>query len=266
MKLIVFLAACSAAVNAVAACPPVPEESCWIEEFDSDTVDTHIWSRVRRGGADWNRHMSDLDSLVCVEGGILNLRGIASPADSGSTNPDVLTGGLQTSARKGFGYGCLEVRARLQGAASAWPAIWMMPVDAVQWPYGGEIDIIERLNYDDFVYMTCHTAYTQIMGRDDSLKGSTAPIDRDGWNVYGLEHYRDSLIWTVNGVPAHRYLRQEGAPAEQWPFDRDYYLILSMQLGGSWVGPVCVDDLPVSLQIDWIRFTPASVFPQPAGR
>ena len=28
-----------------------------------------------------------------------------------------------------------------------------------------------------------------------------------------------------------------------------------MQLGGNWVGPVCTDDLPVEMQIDWIRFT-----------
>lgn len=241
------------AALALAACNPGPQYT-WIEDFDGDTYDSGIWSRIPAGSADWNAHMSDYDSLVVVADGVLSLKGIVNPGIEGDER-DVITGGLQSRGKKGFGYGRLEVRAKLQGCKSAWPAIWMCPFDNAQWPYGGEIDIIERLNSNDFVYTTCHTAYTYLMKQDDIVKGATGMIDPDDWNVYGLEHYSDRLVWTVNGVPCHSYIKREGSPEEQWPFDREFYLILSMQLGGNWVGPVCTDDLPVEMQIDWIRFT-----------
>lgn len=36
--------------------------------------------------------------------------------------------------------------------------------------------------------------------------------------------------------------------------DKKFYLLLDMQLGGSWVGEVDPSDLPVEMEIDWVRF------------
>ena len=54
----------------------------------------------------------------------------------------------------------VEVCARLQAAKGAWPAIWMLPEKA-EWPKGGEIDIMERLNHDRIAYQTTHSYYTR---------------------------------------------------------------------------------------------------------
>ena len=32
-----------------------------------------------------------------------------------------------------------------------------------------------------------------------------------------------------------------------------YYLLIDMQLGGSWVGGVDPKDLPVEMLVDWVR-------------
>ena len=40
---------------------------------------------------------------------------------------------------------------------------------------------------------------------------------------------------------------------DQWPFDKPFYFLLDMQLGGKWVGEVDVSTLPVRMYIDWIR-------------
>jgi hypothetical protein len=40
---------------------------------------------------------------------------------------------------------------------------------------------------------------------------------------------------------------------EQWPFDQPFYLILSMQIGGDWVGQPDPKDYPADLEIDWVR-------------
>jgi hypothetical protein len=41
---------------------------------------------------------------------------------------------------------------------------------------------------------------------------------------------------------------------DQFPFSKDFYLILDMQLGGSWVGSVTGSNLPVEMSLDWVRF------------
>ena len=56
--------------------------------------------------------------------------------------------------------GKIEVRCKLEGTQGAWPAIWLVTKDT-KWPEeGGEIDLIERLNYDPFVYHTVHSPFT----------------------------------------------------------------------------------------------------------
>lgn len=240
----------AAVLATVLSCNNIPEWD-WEENFDGTGFNVESWSKVPRGTYDWRRYMSDLDSLYVVHDGMLTLRGIVNPGIDGDDAP-VLTGGLWSKDKVGFGYGKIEIRARLAGARSAWPAIWMLPFDNSPWPNGGEIDIMERLNSEDIFYTTAHTPFTQ---RDTVYEhSSTAPIDATGWNIYGLAHYRDSLVWSVNGVDTYTYSRMADGPEGQWPFDREFYLILSMQLSGEWVGPLCTEDLPTTMDIDWIRF------------
>ncbi len=39
----------------------------------------------------------------------------------------------------------------------------------------------------------------------------------------------------------------------EWPFDKPYYLILNIAVGGSWGGPVIDGDLPYDMRIRSIR-------------
>ena len=43
----------------------------------------------------------------------------------------------------------------------------MLPEKA-EWPKGGEIDIMERLNHDRIAYQTTHSYYTHILGIKDN--------------------------------------------------------------------------------------------------
>lgn len=40
----------------------------------------------------------------------------------------------------------------------------------------------------------------------------------------------------------------------QFPFYIPQYLLIDMQLGGQWVGDVDPADLPVEMEIDWVRY------------
>lgn len=225
----------------------------WVEEFNGKRLDSSRWSKIPRGGSDWNRNMSDFDSLYAVRGGKLILRGIVNHTVKNDT-ARYLTGGVYTKNKVAFGNGRLEIRAKLQGAKGAWPAFWLLPVQA-QWPYGGEIDIMERLSFDTFAYQTVHSNYTVNLRLKTPPNSGTGPIDPDGFNVYAVEKHTDSLVFFINGKRTFSYPKIETDKPGQFPFnDSEYYLLLDMQLGGSWVGAVDPKDLPVEMEIDWVRF------------
>ena len=229
-------------------------ELVWEDDFEiNDVIDVAVWSKIPRGRADWCRHMSDYDALYDVKNGNLILRGMVNPGLPGDTMPFV-TGGIYTKDKKSFYHGKIEIRAKLGNAQGAWPAFWLLPFDNEQWPYGGEIDIMERLNGESIAYQTVHSHYTYNLKQNEPVKGTTAPIHKDDYNIYGVELYPDSLVFSINGTRTFNYPRIETDKEGQFPFDRSFYLMLDMQLGGSWVGRVEPNDLPVEMYIDWVRF------------
>lgn len=228
-------------------------ELVWEEEFDGTDIDYSVWSKIPRGKSDWNNYMSDYDSLYEVADGNLILRGIVNNVLPNDTAP-FITGGIFTKDKKVFGEGRLEIRAKLNGATGAWPAFWMLPENA-QWPLGGEIDIMERLNYDTIAYQTVHTNYTYNLNIKNPPNGATAPINPEDYNTYAVEKLSDSLLFYINDNLTFKYSRIETDEEGQFPFnDQDFYLLLDMQLGGSWVGKVDPETLPVEMYIDRVRF------------
>lgn len=240
----------------LAACTPSQPEwrLVWEENFDQiNDFDPAVWSKIPRGTADWNNYMSDFDSLYEMRNGNLVLRGIQNLTQPQDTAP-FLTGGVYTKGKMGFMDGRLEIKAKLNGAIGAWPAFWLLPQEG-QWPMGGEIDIMERLNYDNIAYQTVHSHYTYDLGfKTTPPQGSTGPIHPEAYNVYAVEMYADSLCFFINDQHTFTYPRIETDQEGQFPFHQPFYLLLDMQLGGSWVGAVDPTELPVEMSIDWVRF------------
>lgn len=229
----------------------------WHDEFNGDKLDGKIWSRCVKGKSDWDRHMSEREDLVQVKNGALVCTGIKNSNTNDDPRP-YLTGGVQSIHKGLMSKGKVEIRAKFENQKGAWPALWMLgeepDAQGRRWPWNGEIDIMERLNSDPFVYQTVHTGWTFVkkQTRNPINGAQKLPILQNDWNVYGLEITDDALVWSINGKETFRYRKLENNP-EQWPFDGPFYFLMDMQLGGSWVGKVDVETLPVNMYIDWIR-------------
>lgn len=237
------------------SCTSTPKlKLVWEENFDGDKIDWSVWSKIPRGGADWNNYMSDYDSLYDIKDGHLILRGVVNYTQQNDT-ARFLTGGVFTKDKKSFGLGRVDIRAKLGSATGYWPAFWMLPCSA-KWPEGGEIDIMEHLNYDSVVYQTLHSNYTYVLNIKEPKPGTVPRYNHNDYNVYGVEKFKDSICFYLNDVKTLTYSRIDSLSDKgQFPFcDEPYYLLLDSQLGGSWVGKVDSADLPVEMKIDWVKY------------
>ncbi|UZH55430.1 glycoside hydrolase family 16 protein [Salinimicrobium tongyeongense] len=227
----------------------------WQDNFEyNGKPDDKKWSHSPKGGADWARYCTDSDSTRFVKNGNLHLRGIlnTNPADTLKYS----TGCISTKNKFSFNHGRIEVRAKLDKGKGSWPAIWMMPQDSKYggWPHSGEIDIMEHLNRDTIVYQTLHSNYIDIQEkREDPLYFTTVPFKIGEYNNYGVEWYPDRLDFFVNGKHTFSYPKIQDADARQWPFDQEFFILLNQALGGSWVGKIADEDLPVEMLVDWVR-------------
>lgn len=226
----------------------------WCEEFENDSIDWGKWSKIDRSQTEWAKYMSDFDSLYDIKDGCLMLYGIKNdilPDDTAK----FLTGGIATDGKINFEEGRIEVCAKFDYADGFWPAIWMLPDIKYHWPYDGEIDIMEHLNFDTHIYQTVHTHYTHNLKVNNPPSSHTYKHNVGEFNIYAAERHADSIVFFINGTRTFTYPRLYDDENRQFPFlDNPYHLILSAQLGGSWVGEVNPEHLPVTLCVDWVRF------------
>jgi beta-glucanase (GH16 family) len=227
----------------------------WQDNFDGPELDTTKWSRIPAGGSAWNKHMSFHDSCYCLSNGLLYLRGIINP-DTKTDERPYLTGGIWSKGKFAFQYGRIEIRAKLECARGAWPAMWMLAEQDKFgiYPRNGEIDIMEHLNYDSIVYQTTHSYYTLELKQDKHPPHSgTAAVRPQEFNTYGISWYPDRIVFQVNGKDTFTYPRVSGVDPSQWPYDQPFYILIDQQLGGDWVGKVDPRTLPVQMIVDWVK-------------
>lgn len=256
MRKIQFALRLSIAVMLLSACAAHRSEwkQVWKEDFKGKQIDESVWSRIGKGGSDWNDMMSLRPDLAYVEDGQLVLLGKENDHSGTETTPFV-TGGIWSQHKKSFRKAKIEIRARFNKVQGFWPALWLMPDVSLPSPNYAEIDIMEHLNADTIAYQTVHSHYTLHIKDDNKPKSSVSSgIKVDDWNVYATEVHNDSICFFINGKKTLTYPRMADKDYQfPWP-DYPFYIILSNQLGGHWVGPVNKpQQLPSELRVDWIK-------------
>ncbi len=123
------------------------------------------------------------------------------------------------------------------------------------WPLSGEIDILEHpTNEIDKIYGTVHTgAYNSFTG--SGPRGSTITISdaETEFHVYAIEWSEEKIDFFVDDQKYFTF-NNEHSGFEAWPFDQSFYIILSMGVGGGWVGdPDASSIFPAIMEVDYVR-------------
>jgi beta-glucanase (GH16 family) len=245
-------------------------ELVWEEHFNKGYLDTTYWSKIglfstpkwKMPKEKWRentgcfRYITDTDDrVVQFDAENIILKGIVNNDTINGDPRPMLTGGIYSYNKFAFQYGRIEVRAKLDPAQGAWPAIWMLSEkDIYPNQNNGEMDIMERLNHDGFAYQTTHNHATITLKQETPKKFNTGKIDPNGYNTYSVSWYPDKLVYAINGIETITYPKVEGGGSYQWPFDQPFYLIIDQQLEGSWPGKVTnLKELPINMTVDWVK-------------
>ncbi len=156
---------------------------------------------------------------------------------------------LLTRGKAEWTYGFFEVRARLPCGKGSWPAIWMLN-SAVDWPNGGELDIMEHVGREPGrVFSTVHTAAAHGTGTGDATQ---VPDACTAFHDYQMHWTPQALRFGVDGM-VHFVYPNPGTGRDRWPFDAPQFLILNIAVGGDFGGAVDDSIFPVRMEIDHVR-------------
>jgi beta-glucanase (GH16 family) len=136
-----FLSLVSLFCFAYVASAQVPDVSGWQlyfdDEFNGTSLNTNNWTALNRQDSFNNEKEYYLPSQVTVANGNLQITATNQPMG----NKPYRSGLITSNAL--FGAGRFEARIDLPTTQGMWPAFWLNP-NQVQWPLGGEIDIMEN--------------------------------------------------------------------------------------------------------------------------
>lgn len=163
---------------------------------------------------------------------------------------------LITEGKASWSYGRIEVRAKLPAGLGVWPAIWMLGANRkyAGWPKCGEIDIMEFVGVNpDKIYGTVH--YPKDENGGHSSSGGTIDIAEKGndFHIYAIELKKDSIEFYYDNQCYHRFAIDKANLNGAQPFNKPFYLLINLALGGSWAGKVDDNNLPQHFLIDYVR-------------
>ncbi|MGP1272462.1 MAG: family 16 glycosylhydrolase [Phycisphaerales bacterium] len=238
----------------------------WADEFDGTALDPAKWEYQLGDGSafgipGWGnnelQYYRDVPANASVSSGSLKITARAESFGGKSYT----SARIRTANRFEFTYGRIEGRIRLPSTTGIWPAFWMLPTASPYggWAAGGEIDIMESVNFADRIYGTIH--YGGPFPANVKAGGQYAPGTdfSQGFHVYTVEWDPNQMRWYVDGI-LYKTIDREvwystaAQTNPRAPFDQDFHLLLNVAVGGNFPGnPNGSSQFPQTMEVDWVR-------------
>jgi beta-glucanase (GH16 family) len=233
----------------------------WSDEFDGDSIDMTKWAH-ETGGHGWgnneDQYYTANPANSFVKDGKLHL--VAKKEDF--ENKHYTSGKLVTYGKASWKYCYVEAKAKIPRGVGTWPAIWMLS-DAIKegtgWPLCGEIDILEHVGKDEGkIHASLHSElYNHVKRTQQSSYAVDVGNIWDDFHTYAIEWTEDYVDFLFDGKSYCKFEKGENGndtTDEGWPFNKNFYIILNLAVGGNWGGPE-IDEatLPWAFEIDYVR-------------
>lgn len=166
------------------------------------------------------------------------------------TSARITTEGLKT-----FRYGKIEARMQLPSGRGLWPAFWMLGANlpTVGWPQSGEIDIMEyRGQVPETVIGSLHgPGYSGGRALTKDYTPTATRFD-NSFHTFSVEWSPVKIDYFVDGTK-YQTIQLGDTPGE-WVFNKPFYIILNVAVGGNFVGsPDNFTPFPQRMLVDYVR-------------
>lgn len=234
----------------------------WNDEFDDSAIDKTKWEHEVNGHGGGNNELQYYTNRVensFIENGCLIIKAVKESYTGPDGQRNYTSARLVSKNKGDWKYGRFDIKAKMPYGQGIWPAIWMMPTDAVYggWAASGEIDIMEYLGHEqNKVHGTLHYggSWPNNTHTGDSYtleSGSFA----DDFHVFTLEWQEGEIRWYVDGA-LYQTQTQWNTTAAPFPapFDQKFFMILNLAVGGNWPGnPDNSTVFPQQMAVDYVR-------------
>jgi len=234
----------------------------WADEFEySGLPDSTKWN-YDIGGHGWGNNEKQFYLEKSLENSFVKDRKLHIAAlKKAYKNSEYTSARLTTYNRFLIQYGKIEVMAKLPGGKGTWPAIWMLPetirTKEEEWPLCGEIDIMEHVGNDpNMVHVSLHSKLYNHIKKTQITHFERLKDVFNEFHLYGFEWTTDNIKFYIDNKLFYEAKKGENGKVttnEGWPFDKPYYLILNLAIGGNWGGEVDNTIFPVEMQVDYVR-------------
>jgi beta-glucanase (GH16 family) len=236
----------------------------WSDEFNGPRLDPQKWYFESGDGSQYgipgwgnNELQWYLPDSAAISNGTL----VITARKESSNGKGYTSARINTRDRFAFKHGRIEARMKLPGGQGLWPAFWLLPQDLVYgvWAASGEIDIAEARNLGaaggNNIYGVLHYGgqYPNNVASGESYLVAT-DITAD-FHTYVLEWDEAEIRWYVDGILfAVRNSWYSSAAPFPAPFDRRFYILLNLAVGGNFPGaPATNTTFPATMQVDYVR-------------
>lgn len=229
----------------------------WSDEFNyTGAPDASKWT-LETGGGGWGNNevqfYTNSTNNARVEGGNL----IVEARRESMGGRDYSSARLNSVGT--FTYGKIVARVRLPQGKGTWPAFWMLAKNqsygSQYWPDNGEIDVLEHVGYDPgTIHGSVHTAaFNHVQNTQKTASTRNASFN-SSFHEYAVEWTPARIDWYLDGVKYFSFANT-GQGYREWPFDKPFFLLLNIAIGGNWGGVQGVDDgiFPQRMEVDYVR-------------
>jgi len=245
----------------------------WNDEFNTDgKPDPANWiyekGFVRNQELQWYQsdNASCRNGLLIIEGRrekIVNPGFVSGSGDWRKSREyaEYSSSSIQTRGLHQWQSGTIEIRARIDTACGAWPAIWTLGISG-GWPSGGEIDIMEFYRINGVPTILANFAWgteKRFVAKWDDLKKPLSDFTASDpewvkkFHIWRLDRDHESMrIYLDDQLLNEVSLKETINPDGTNPFLQPHYLLLNMAIGGNGGDPGGSHS-PIIYEVDWVR-------------
>ena len=232
----------------------------WSDEFDyTGLPDSTKWIYDTEGNAaGWGNNEEQFYTTARIENTSVSDGKLAITAIREDFEGKKFTSG-RLITKADWDSGRLEIRAKVPAGRGTWSAIWMMPggwtFNDGNWPDVGEIDIMEHVGHDlNVIHASAHSKDYQWQVGTQKTGVMTVPKASEEFHSYILEWNAEVMKAFVDDSCYFEY-KNEGLGETKWPYNKPFYLILNVAVGGAWGSMKGIDEpaFPQTMEVEYVR-------------